>query len=364
MKVFQLVINPLRLPTLLIFISSVILALFLGSLPTPSKTPTRDKFLWPFSPTSIWNMPIGSKARYVPAKIGKASTISADQEYFFKLKKGDPLRELYEPGAWGEGRCKGTKLVGIAPLPIPDDLIVPDATSKPYYTPNNASAFLLPDGKTLVQIAPLARCQRGSPLYGFHYYYDLDIYGEGIGGSHFGSGLSAIGGSVRKGELIDNKPIRHALKVVIWGEKYLYYSKKIPGHRWPADSADSYAANHYHGKNPALVQGSLLAIPPKVTEASLKLQTRPGKKLFHALQDYGAYVVDDAGWDIHSLAVEKGVVEEFHDAYGYDFVSTNGDFYEDSMKLFQALHVVHNNSPKSIGGGGKRRAPLAPPIGN
>ncbi len=349
---------------LLIFVVSVVLALVLGSMATSGKTVTRDKFLWPFSATSPWNMPIGSRARYVPANIQKAALADADQEYFFKLKKGDPLRELYEPGAWGEGRCKGTKAVGISPLPIPDNLIVPDATSKPYSTPNNASAFLLPDGKTLVQIGPLARCQKGGPLYGFHYHRDEDIYGQGIGGSHFGSGLSGIGGSIRKGELISKQPIRHALKVVIWGEKYLYYSKEIPGKRWPAELADGKAANQYHGKNPALVQGSLLAIPPRLTEASLKLQTYPGKKLFHALQNYGAYVVDDAGWDCHYFGVEKGVLEEFRKTYGYNFSGKSGTFYEDFMKLFQALSVVDNNGQKSVGGGGTPRVVLAPTIGN
>lgn len=364
MSIFRPLTSRVQRYSLLVFVAGVVLALFLGNIATLSKTPTRDKFLWPFSSTSPWNMPIGSDARYVPANFQKAAYAGADQEYFFKLKQGDPMRQLYEPGAWGEGRCTGTKLVGISPLPIPDNLVVPDATSNPNSTPNNASAFLMPDGKTLVQIEPLARCQPSSPLYGYHYSPDVEINGDGIGGSHFGSGLSAIGGSIRKGEFTSNQPIRHALKVIIWGEKYLYYSKSIPGYRWPAEHADSNAANQYHGKNPDLVQGSLLAIPPRVTLASLNLQTPPGKKLFHALQNYGAYVVDDAGWDTHYLAVEKGVPEEFRKTFGYDLGGTSGKFYEDFMKLFQALSIVDNNGPKSVGGGGTPRVALAPPIGN
>ncbi|MBW4670611.1 MAG: hypothetical protein KME60_25130 [Cyanomargarita calcarea GSE-NOS-MK-12-04C] len=362
MKIFENLTRRTQLGGL-IFAASLIVVLAIGCLPTPSQPSTRDKYLWPFASTSPWNMPIGSNAKYVPANIGKAHYAGADPEYFFKLKEGDPLRPIYAPGAWGEGRCTGTQAVGIS-LPIPDDLIVPDATKVPFSTPNNASAFLMPDGKTLVQLGPLARCQPGGSIYGWHFYRDENIYGQGLGGSHFGSGLSAIGGSIRKGELTSKQPIRHALKVVIWGEKYLYYSKDIPGRRWPAELADGNAANQYHGKNPALVQGSLLAIPPKITESSLNLQTSSGKKLFHALQDYGAYVADDAGWDGHHIAIEKGVLEEFRAANGYDFEGTNGQFYNDYMQLFQVLEIVDNNGPDSIGGGGTPRAALAPPIGN
>ena len=362
MSIFRPLTSRVQRYSLLVFVAGVVLALFLGNIATPSITPTRDKFLWPFSPTSPWNMPIGSGARYVPANFQKAGFAAADEEYLFKLKEGDPLRELYEPGPWEGGRCTGTKPVGIASMPIPDNLIIPE--SRKGYTPNNASAFLLPDGKTLVQIGPLARCKQGGPLYGFHFYRDEDINGEGIGGSHFGSGLSGIGGSIRKGELTSKEQIRHALKVVIWEEKYLYYSKDVPGKRWPAELTDSAAPSIYHGKNPALVQGSLLAIPPKVTLASLKLQTPPAKKLFYALQNYGAYVVDSAGWDAHYFAVEKGVLEEFRKTLGYDFQGTSGKFYEDFMKLFQALQIVDNNGPQSIGGGGTPRVALAPPLKN
>ncbi|MBD2778469.1 hypothetical protein [Iningainema tapete] len=369
MTIFSFLTSRVRLPSLLVFVVGIVLALVFHSTATPSQTLTRDKFLWPFASTSIWNMPIGSEADYIPANIQKARHACADPEYFFKLTGDNPLREVYAPGAWGEGRCTGTHSMGIS-LPIPDNLIVPDATNEPFSTPNNASAFLLPDGRNLVQLSPLARCKHGDSIYGFRYSSPaepdgmIDIYGAGIGGAHFGSRLSSIGGSIRKGELTGNLPIRHALKVVLWGEKYLYYSKSIPGFRWPATGADNNAANQYFGENPALVQGTLLAIPPNITETRLELQTPAGKKLFHALQDYGAYVVDDAGWDCHYFALEKEAIEEFRDTYGYDFEQTRGEFYEDFMKLFQALYIVNNNEPNSIGGGGTLRAPLAPPIGN
>ncbi|MEO1378380.1 MAG: hypothetical protein AAFW70_29750 [Cyanobacteria bacterium J06635_10] len=362
MKNFQISTSHLRLRILVVFLIGVIMALAFGCPITLSKTPTRDKFSWPFLSTSIWNMPVGSNARYVKANIGKSKQAAADEEYFFQLKDKYPWRAVYAPGAWGEGRCTGTKYMDIA-LPIPDDLIIPDATKKPHYTPNNASAFLMPDGRTLVQLSPLARCEKKGSIYGWR-YHNVDIYGEGIGGAHFGSGLSSIGGSIRKGELTNRKPIRHALKVVIWAKKYLFYDDKIRGYRWPANRADNYAAERYGGTNHALVQGSLLAIPPKITKKSLNLQTPAGKKLFDALQNYGAYVVEDSSGDAHYFAVEKGVTKEFRRKYGYDFKTRSGKFYDDFMKLFQALYIVDNNSPNSIGGGGTPRVALAPRIGN
>jgi hypothetical protein len=330
---------------------------------TGNEPTTRDKFFWPFASTSIWNMPIASDAKYVPANLRKAEFAGADREYFYKLKNGDPLRKVYAPGAWGQGRCTGDNYRFIE-LPIPDDLIIPDATNEPYFTPNNAAAFLMPDDRTLVQLGPVARCQKGAPIYGWRSFPDVDIYSDGITGGHFGSGLSSIGGSIRKGELVNNEPIRHALKVVIWGKNYLYYSQSVPGFRWPAINADENARNQYFGKNPALVQGSLLAIPSSVSEQSLNLETLAGKKIFKALQDYGAYIVDDAGWDAHYLAVEDGVTEEFKNKFGYEFEGRTGSFYEDFMKLFQALQIVDNNTADSVGGGGTRRASLAPPISN
>lgn len=329
------------------------------AIASAKSTATRDKFKWPFSSKSPWNMPIGSGARYKPANIQQAYFAGADEELFYKVKASDPVRSIYAPGAWGPGRCTGTSYPQ-GTMQIPDNLIVPDATKTS--TPNNPSAFLMPDGKTLVQLNPLARCTAGGNVYGWR-TRDVSIYGDGLPGGHGGSGLSSIGGSIRLGELTGSQPIRHALKINLWAQKYLYYSSSKPGYRWPAERADNYAASGYGGTNPSLVMGTLLAIPPSVTESSLGLQTPGGRKLFHALQNYGGYVVDDTAWDAHALSVEKGVLEQFRATFGYDFQGSSGAFYSDFIKLFKAVHIVDNNGANSIGGGGKPRAPLAPPIG-
>lgn len=328
-----------------------------------SGTP-RDKNTWPFSCDSIWNMPIGSQARYVNAKIKPAYAIAPEINFYITTTNKDPIVDWYSLQNWGEGRCElGGKLMG--QIHFPHDVIVPDAIGKS--TPNNAAAILQPDGRTLIQINPLARCEAGGPIFGYGTPNNSreDIYGQGITGGQGGSGLSSIGGTIRLGELLpSDSSIRHALKIIVWGKKYLY--KEPPGYRWPALRADRNAFNPdndngYGGINPYFVMGSLLAIPPSVTEASLGLTTIPGKKIFHALQDYGGYIVEGGSWDAHKVAIEKGVEEEFKSTYGYDFYSTRNNetpFYEDMNKIFQALNIVINNSPDRIGGGGKPRKPL------
>ncbi|MEL6816332.1 MAG: calcium-binding protein [Cyanobacteria bacterium J06598_3] len=332
-----------------------------GTLLNRASFPTaRDPLKWPFSPDSIWNMPIGSNAQYVDARLERAQQASVDVDYFYVLDAGDPLQPVFAPGNWGPGRASGTAYRNIA-LPIPDDLLVPDATDDE--TPNNAAAFLLPDGRTLVQLNPLTRDRIGGPISGWRAATE-DIYETGIRGGHGGSGLSSIGGTVRLGELTGDEPIRHALKVNLEGERYLSYANGAgggAGFRWPATRADSYADEKtYGGQVSALTMGALLAIPPEATPERLGLKTAAGRKLFYAFQDYGAYVADNTNWDTHAIAVEQGVSNEFESAYGYDFESTESDFYDDYMTLFSELHVVANNGPDNIGGGGTPRAPLAP----
>lgn len=339
------------------------IAVIQSTQPNPDQTMaprTRDPLQWPFAASSIWNMPIGSNAEYVDANIERAGHVQADIDHLYILQGSDPLRPLYSIGNWEIGRSTGTRYQAIS-LPIPDDLIIPDANIK--HTPNNSAAFLMPDRRTLVQVNALTRDSPGGPIYGWR-STDEDLYGDGIEGGHAGSGLSSIGGTIRLGELTRQAPIRHALKVNLWGKRYFSFGKGAgggSGYRWPATKVDSYANSRtYGGTTPGLMMGTLLAIPPGVTPASLGLETEPGRKLFRAFQNYGAYVADNTAWDAHAIEVENGVLEEFKAGYGYDFEGNSGAFYQDVMRLFAQLHIVDNNKPGHVGGGGTHRVPLAP----
>lgn len=326
---------------------------------------SRDPWQWPFKPTSIWNIAIGTDAKYSPAKLAAASHVGVDIQHLLELNARDPLRVARGSTAWGPGRCKGTEAIGIK-LHLPDNWLVPDAGNSPYgLTPNSNFAFRLPDSDTVFEGSVVARCGAGGPVYfpdwmkypkNRHYQ---SLRGDGLsGGGQGASGMSALGGTIRRGELVGGKPIRHAIKINPWCKKYCYFSSAIPGFRWPARSADKYASTGYGGTNPEIVMGSLFAIPPAVSEASLGLQTAAGRKLFFTLQNYGVYFTEDAAWDTWDIIVERGAEVEFEQAYGFSMSSNI--WKTDVNKLMQALHVVTNNTAGRVGGGGTPRQPLAP----
>lgn len=316
----------------------------------------RDPWLWPFASESIWNTPIGSEAQYVPAGIGAAENVGIDEELLFRVSEGAPQQKLFAPKSW-EHRAGGTK--ELPGFQIDDAITVPDA--RKWWTPNACAALLMPDGRTVKNVGVMCRPQPGGAVFGYN-FGDTDLYGDGIRGSHGASAMSALGGSIRVGELTRAEPIRHAIKVDLFCKRYAFFSEDRKGFRWPADRADAYAGKEYAGKNRALAIGSLLAIPPSVTEQSVALKTDVGRKLFHALQDFGAYVVDDAAWDCHYLCAEKGVEEEVAQKFAVKFGDKNGALFADVNALFAQLAVVDNNAPDRIGGGGKPRVPLAPPL--
>ena len=336
-------------------------------VPTPGPTPppgTRNKFLWPFASTSIWNMPIGRNAVYVPAHIAAPTqqTLTADQDIII-MDPTAPLTLLAHNGAgWGGGdRCtaSGTSLTSV---PIPTDFIVPSNGA------NNALAVVMADGQTVIQGQPFARCSPGGPATSLALAPSANLYTNGILGAHGGSGLSSLGGTIRLNQLVPGGVIRHALKVNLDAAVDLYPS---PGFVWPAVRHDSCAPGCYGGTVRALEMGSLLAIPTSVNIDALGLETAPGRMLAWTLQNYGAYVADNTARSVFSIETEDGpdgsVVSQFQQTWGYPFQAPAGDgtpWSHDINVIIANLAVVANNGPLSVGGGGTPLQPLAPPIGN
>jgi hypothetical protein len=340
---------------------------------------TRDPLKQPFASTSIWNMPIGSNAQYVVASLSGnpgnniwAPMPGVDAEKIF-LTPDAPMTNLYfsDAGWSGRDRCSATNIrTPLLMVPMPMDYVVPNSTG------NNSAAFLMPDRRTVVQTQPLARCTGQAPT-SMATVANVDLYGTGITGSHGGSGLSAIGGSIRVGELRPGtlEGPRHALKVAVFGAEALYRcTTRSDCYRWPAVTADSYAVGRYgsanNNRNAGMKMGALLAIPYSTSIASLNLETAVAQQLAWTLQNYGAYIVDDTNSPGFVLDAESGPdgdkSAEFKADWGFDMlqkVANNTAWRRDMQKLVQALYVVNNNTPTTIGGGGTPRQPLAPPLG-
>jgi hypothetical protein len=337
---------------------------------------TRDALKQPFASTSIWNMPIGSNAQYVAANLSGnpgnniwAPMPGVDDEKIF-LTPTAPMTSLYySSAAWsGASRCSATGGL-LATVPMPSNYVV-DSTG------NGSAAFLMPDKRTIVQTQPMARCTAGAPGTSATPPDSVDLYGPGITGPHGGSGLSAIGGSIRLGELRPGtlEGPRHALKVAVYGKEALFRCTSWSDcRRWPAVTANTNAINWYgtanNNQNAAMKMGALLAIPYSQSIASLNLETAVAKQLAWTLQNYGAYVVDDTGAPGFMLDAESGPAgdkrAEFQADWGFAMaqkVADNTAWRRDMQKLVQALYVVNNNTATTIGGGGVPRETLAPPI--
>lgn len=316
--------------------------------------PPRDPWLRPFASESIWNTPIGSDAVYVPADLPAPARHLLEETTLMRMDPADPQRWVIRLGSWTD-RCSGTEDSGMR-IHLPDGWTPPDVTSTA--TPNNPGVFLQPDGRTLVNLNAMERCNPNGPL--FAQYSDdadklfTDLYGDGRLGAHGASNLNQMGGALRPGELDGDEPIQHALDLLIWAE-YLYWGgTKESSYRWPADNSDSYAGpRRYRGDNPELRMGSLLALPPELTPDDLGISSDVGRRLFQALQDYGAYVTDDSAWDATYLGVDAEALGTF---------PWGDDERADMSEMIQHLAVVANNGPDSIGGGGEPRRPLLPEL--
>lgn len=315
----------------------------------------RDAWRQPFSSDSIWNTAIGSDAVYVDAGMPTPRNVGHDIEHLHKTTSRDPVVPVYTPSGWSK-RLPGKRQEG--EVRVPRRMVIKDAD--PPHTPNSCSVLLMPDRRTIHQLSPTVRHRGADRIVGY-ISRNVDIYGKGPHGAHYGSGLSVLGGSIRKGELTSRKPILHVIKLNVWC-KHVYYGDDRKGFRWPARMSDSYAAKRYAGKNRALVMGALVCLRPSLRPADLDVRTEVGLKIFYALQDYGAYIAEDSAWDAADLCVERGVPEQVEKRYRYRMRGSSGPYIDEMKRMVTALAIVDNNGPDSVGGGGTPRRPPLPEL--
>ena len=363
---------------------------------TGARSSCRDRLLQPFAATSIWNTAIGSNAQYAHAGIftdGKPppAQFHNDQEWIIDTQAGDAAVP------WHSGYFGSCKIEG----PVTGTMRLPHNFTTDCGPNNNPAAILQPNRTSFLQVQPIFRGKAGGPVMAQHLgtiwgggpnsdtcmHGDCNVFSNGTSGAHGGSGLSAVGGAIRAGELLaSTPPIAHALKLELYGHSYYYWDVNTTTNRtcwrWPASACDGYAAKAYRGTNPQLMPGSLLAVAPAAAATLLpKMRSVPAAKILAALRDYGGYLVDDTAGPAPAgsaaFCAEHAVNSEVLAAYGWDIrcSESNGTylsgvsaksnasvFYWDLVAIFQSLSVVVNNQPGSVGGGGAPRRPPPPPI--
>lgn len=335
----------------------------------------RDPLRHPYRSTSIWNTPIGTGARREPAGLAPALQHGEDlvtvDPILIGLDPTDPVRPFstypYTRNAAGDTKPFTPKYV-IPPgaqVHIPDDLTHNGSYNGIFallaapYDPAHPTAWVgqplwrLDDDTdpAYPEVGPhpaTAGNLTGAPI---------DLCSDGLGGAgHGGSRMAALGGVIRAHEWWDTAPIRHALAINLFGERFL--SAANGGYRWPASHADSGynsgvntgSSNNYGRTGDGydhMGMGTLLALPLWHSGA-----THPqAQRIEWTLRNHGAYVVDNTKRDVHAFSVESTIQAAWEDA--------GPVFHSEVMGMVSELEAVVNNDSMHIGGGGR---PLTTPV--
>lgn len=362
----------------------------------------RDTYKQPFNGDSIWNTPLGADARFVDAGLSSFATGQYHVDTNYVVPAGTQPVDVINQGWWGPtpeparaecpmanasntwchctifGNVSGTQ------LNIPHDFVTDSDHA------GNNGATIAYNTTHVVQMQPMYRCAPGSPILaewqagrlapstGPPDRYLMSLWGTGTYGAHGGSGLSSLGGQIRRGELNRSAPpISHALSVELFAHRWYFcsdFANRSTCFRWPAITADGYAVEagnpmRYNGSNPNLQVGTLLAVPRDASaRLGASLQTGVAKRVLDAMTSFGAYVVDDAAGGYlgpdgkTNINYEQGVSQEVLAEYGLILEcgpdTQSGALFKDYTAIFQELRAVASNGPQSVGGGG---APIVAP---
>jgi hypothetical protein len=312
-------------------VAIVVSVVGIHTLTTSHAATTRDPAIWPFASDSPWNMPLGSGATFASASdlrtvdlMKYTPWINAGQysHPICQASLSDPLAHVndtsYSP------RSADYRIPANCPIAAGTDMHMHVIDPTKHYVDECWDTTRI-----------------SSSSYNCGYHVRNDLYGPGVGqGGVRAYGGSAIGGLMRTSEVVSEN-IPHVLALTIDGHQF----KRGPV--WPATAEDGNASTNYLGNIP---MGALVAIPPSVNIAGLGLSAS-GNALATTLQNYGAYIVDQT-YGCTCLAAEPSA----------ENTSQLAGMRNDWGAIRSQLRPVTNNSANNVGGGGTRRAPLAPAL--
>jgi hypothetical protein len=314
-----------------------------GTVAHRRATYSRDITTWPFSRSSIWNLPVAttatfqvlSSAQNVNLGGAQAPTVGIGCNYtswsipVYQASVSDPMCSVH----WVDFNSvdHGTYNINIPTGAIPTngedgnmDVIDPDRqhVHELFYVHGTSPSFTVANYVT-------------NDLTGSAFNtYGIRAYGG-----------STLGGLVREAD-VQAGVIRHALALaLVTTQLYAYLDGQsvCRGFVWPAISQDQTACvtdvvGPYSGLNPI---GTYAAIPKTVNLSSLGFATTQGLMMAHAAQDYGVYIVDRTT-QADAFYAEPAVDASWIAGLASDY---------DQDRIHHALQVVTNNTSGTPNGG-------------
>lgn len=353
--------------------------------------------LWPGASNSAFNTPIGTSATLSAAGItfiesgtyagGVATRLRGERERIFMDKTAATATVKFNCYGWGgvsgctePDRTHASTGSTYSGAPWFADFTVPMLLS---YTVaddgnNNSAAWITADGANVDNAQPLCHSTAGGDVTCQVKSPRTSLRGTDMGGSHYGSGLSALHGTIRYGEItnaINNglKYLSHGLKCVIDAHRFYYYAHS-PGYTYIATQRDGYASpTTYAGVNANLVPGALLTLQSgfNTSVGGGNVTTAVGSILAETIKRFGIIPIDDTTWNAVMISVEDGPAGSVHTELSglgytldYDPPSLAGAnaFYKDIKAIFEGLYIVTNATTGALGGGGSAAygTPTAP----
>lgn len=301
-------------------------------------TAYRDPMLQPFSSASVWNVGIGSEARW-------------------SLANDPDTLDLHAPRTWiNAGEWSMPFYIGTANDPLVTVVCTDTLYTVPpqqIHIPAGAVPALPADGDRHMNFFDKTR-----PGFMWSYW---GCYGSTETG--FTAGLGAVDniyadlpsdynfgiGTIRQWEL-DAGIIRHALRLALPTSRTrspgATWTQNIP---WPMTHEDYFGPTKYTGN---VVFGATIGIPASIALRPLGL-TRGGLMLATALQNYGAMVRDTADADGPLLFFAEPSAEGS---------SVLAQMRKDLPKIQAVLRIMRNQSPQTVNGGGKPIVPEPLPL--
>jgi len=279
--------------------------------------PSVSAFDYPFHPTSAWKRSVGTGTTYEAANTGATATM-VNHSYgkvinvtswtypVYKATLSDPLIEIYnvtyntQVSPWTI-TSKSADPFGTFRIPWAATWVNPSNTDRPVMV-------VQPDGVTVVEIykfgwynssnvATSNPSAANGPWVATTYPNTNDLRGHGLRYGSQASGVSQMGGMLRKHEVLGGE-INHLIK----GSMPAAMLKATPTSAdgtvsysgspsraqavFPARLQDTQIGNNVYTGNIAM--GSIFAIPQSIDiDATFPSATAHGKRLLRALQNYG-----------------------------------------------------------------------------